>query len=451
MEQEELELKILKHFVQNEKAREKLVRKQTGLKLEYFSKGATRKIVEWILLYTKKYESVPENYDTIREFSKNEILKLEEPLKGWCINIIKQIFIPPLPEENFEFCIDTLQNNWKSRYGAGVINTALTDLSNKDFDNFCLKINKMSRKIKIAGLNLPSLNTIGDYERILSEHKYRAQHKELFKKIPTGLKWFDRTLNGGLSLGEYYLLMGYTGRGKSFIGTQCAYFAAFKGFNVAIANLEMTNKKAMNRLYSRITAISYERFYDPWKMTENNYEDWHRAMSDWKSDCGQIEILPFEKPPTVDDISAKLSELNKQTDLLIIDQITNMSGKLEWQELESIAKEIEFLAKSWDNERGLAVITFGQVKANTIYNKYLNVGDFAYGKGVCEHATAVAYLSQTKEDIEENLIRLGICKNRDGENVTTQQILYPNRDISRIHCTEREARENEDENEDTPF
>jgi len=452
MEQEQLELIILKHLVQTPEAKEKLTRKQTGLMLEYFEKPASQKLVAWLLLYLKKYNNVPTRADLVLEFARDEINRMEEPLLTWCEELTKQIYMPPPPEEDFQFCIDLLKNNWRKRYGVNSLSNAVSELSQGKFDEFCEQITNVSRKIKLVGQSLPNLNPILDYPQILAEHKYLAANKDLFRKIPTGIKWLDEQLNGGLALGEYYILMAWTGRGKSFFGTQVAFYAALYGFNVVVANLEMSNKKATKRLLSRITGIPIERFIDPWKMTEDNYVTWEDRMVEWKAMNGSIEFITFEKSPTVDDVAAKLHNLSEPPDLLIIDQITNMSGRLEWQDLEMVAKDLELLAKSWAKERGLAILTFGQAKSSSIYRPRLTVQDSAYGKGVCEHATGVFYLSQTVEEEEQRIIKLGISKNRDGQMILDQAELYPNRDIARIHCTERFERETRTEHEDgSPF
>jgi hypothetical protein len=160
-------------------------------------------------------------------------------------------------------------------------------------------------------------------------------------------------------------------------------------------------------------------------------------MGEWKTRPGSLQFISFPQVPSVEDIIIKLENLPTETDLLIIDQITNMSARLEWQELEVIAKKLEFLAKSWRRERGLAILTFGQVKAETKWYKHLNEQHFAYGKPVCEHATGVFYLAQDEEDYSKRIIRLGICKNRDGEPETNQFEMYPDLAKARIHCAER--------------
>lgn len=443
MEQEQLELAALKHLVQTEEVKEKLKRKRTGLRLAYFEKSGTQQTVSWVVNYANRYKQAPPSADALLAFIGQEINNMEEPLKSWCEQTARQVFEPPAPAEDFAFYVDQLSINWRKRMGINGLDGALLELNKGNFDEFTGQLNETSRKIQLASEVLPNVYPIDDYPHILADLKYRAEHRDEFQKIPTGIRWLDERLGGGWSLGEYYLLFSYTGRGKSFFGTQCAFYAVWAGFNVAIANLEMTNSKARNRMLSRITGIPTIRFMEPWELTTQNYEIWEQKMAEWKEAKGNMVFLSFEKIPTVDDIVAKLHNLPFQPDLLILDQITEMSTRLEWQELEVVAKQLEFTAKSWDKERGLSILTFGQSTRDTKWYAALTEQHFAYGKPVCEHATGVMYLSQTETDFERNIIRLGMCKHRDGEPVPEQFFMYPDRARARIHCAERYEREGE--------
>lgn len=442
MEQEQLELKALQHLIQNPVAREKLKRRKTGLRLVMFENSASSKVAEWITRYEAHYRDIPNNKSVLLAFASPHLQSIEEPLNSWCVQLIEQIYQPTDLQETFEFCVDQLAFNWKKRTALRDLETAIRDLHQNQFDEFTGKLSGIIRQIKSTD-NVSHINPIKDYQKLVADHQYRTAHPELEMRIPTGIPWLDEVLGGGFSMGEYYILMAYTGRGKSFFGAQVAYYAAMSKFNVVMANLEMSNKKATYRMLSRITGIPYIRFMKPSQMTEENYRTWEQKMKEWEEskERGRLEFISFDKVPTVEDIEAKLEDLGIDVHLLIIDQITNMSSKLEWQELEVIAKKLEWLAKNWKNERGIAILTFGQVKAETRDYRTLTEQHFAYGKPVCEHATGVLYLSQTLEDQTRNVINLGITKNRDAAPTTQQATLYPEFEYSRIHSTERMRRE----------
>lgn len=444
MEQEQLEITILKHLVQNEEAKTRLIRKQTGLSLNYFQKIGSCHVAEWIVSYANKYKDLPANVTILIAFASEKINRLEEPTLNWCRQLAESIFEPPQPPETFQFCVDLLVNNWVKKTSIDKMRTAAETLEKDNLDKFTDEIKEMTRSVISVRETLPNTDPIKDYDRLLAEHQYLASHKELFVQIPSGLEWLDKKFGGGWVLGEYYLLFAYTGRGKSFFGTQCAFNAAWEGFNVAVANLEMTDKKATNRMLSRITGIPIERFIKPWLMTEENYETWDEKINFWKDRKGSLTFLTFERAPTVEQIEAKLHDLPIMPDFLIVDQITNMSTRLEWQELEVIAKGFEILAKGWNKGKGLAVLTFGQAKTETKWLNVLSEKHFAYGKPVVDHATSVLYLAQEKDEYKLNLIRLGMCKNRDGERVLSQWMLYPDQGRGRIDCEERVSRECKD-------
>jgi len=438
MEQEQLELKTLQYLVQDKNAQDKLKKRITGLRLSLFDKNeASKKVADWIARYSVLYNDIPQSPGTLLSFSAPFLKLIEEPLRSWCEQLIEQVYQPLNRTETFEFCVDQLTINWTHRTSLETLYLAVADLKKNDFDSFTNQLGEIIKRVKSID-TISHVMPIENYGKILADTQYRAQHPELNRKIETGIGWLDEAFGGGLSIGEYYLVMAYTGRGKSFLGTQLAFHAAWAKHNVVVANLEMSNKKATHRLLSRLTAIPYIRFAQPWHMTAENYETWKTKAREWEEEKrGRLDFISFNKIPTVEDIIAKMEELDVDIDLLIIDQITNMSSKLEWQELEVIAKKLEWLAKTWKKEKGLAIVTFGQVKSETKNYAALTEQHFAYGKAVCEHATGVIYMTQTEQDEARNVIRMGICKNRDGESSRGNGLLYPNFSISRIHCQQR--------------
>jgi archaellum biogenesis ATPase FlaH len=260
--------------------------------------------------------------------------------------------------------------------------------------------------------------------------------------ITTGIPWLDERLGGGWYRGENYLLFGYSGRGKSLFGTQIGYAAALAGFKVVKFSLEMRAEKDIARFYARRSEIPTNVLLrKPWLLSQEQLTDFMKDTEEWKDAKRIYEVRSYPKKPTMAAIEAELLMLPFDPDLVIIDQLTDIAATLDWKDIALAAESMQLLAKSWKQEKGLALVAFGQAAGKTKFDKYLTQDDFKYGRAPTEWCTAVLYLSQTEEDFEDKTLNLGFAKDRDGEAGDEQMVLYPRGDIGRIHCWAREAKE----------
>jgi replicative DNA helicase len=92
------------------------------------------------------------------------------------------------------------------------------------------------------------------------ERKYNKEHPGHIVRIPTGFKQLDRILSGGIETGELGLVVATTGKGKSIMLINLAFWAAATGHPTVYFTLEMPIKQICQRLDSRWTKYEYTKF-----------------------------------------------------------------------------------------------------------------------------------------------------------------------------------------------
>lgn len=418
--------------------------RSSGLKLIYFLYPHTKLVAEATLSYLREYADIPPNRDSLVKQIRRVKPQLTSQDFPTLDKLLDNIY-GDIDPGHFDFLRDQLVMNWMRKTSMNQLDLSVTDLQAGDMQAFVGKILAIPRMISAEVDNIIRLDPIHkDADRLLRELEVRRQlspEDQEKTAIKTPIKWLNDKLDGGMVKGEHYLLFAYPARGKSMSAADFAHYAALCGWKVVIFELEMSALKMTHRVYSRRDAIPHLVFRKPWLMTDNQLEFHKRSGKLWKEAGYILEVRSFKTRPTVEGIEAEMLSLGFNPDIVIIDQLPDIAATFEWQNMAMIARDIENLAKSWRREEGVVMLTFGQAKTQTEWNEYLSMQDFAFGRGPCDYASVVIYLAQSKQDEEKDILRLGFAKQRDGSFTRDQEILYPRRDICRIHCAERAANE----------
>lgn len=85
----------------------------------------------------------------------------------------------------------------------------------------------------------------------------RVLKKPLFQMLPTGLRRLDAAMGGGLGYGEYGLIIGFSGGGKTALSSFMAGNTARLGLKTAYLSFEEEVEDMANRFYSRFFRIDY--------------------------------------------------------------------------------------------------------------------------------------------------------------------------------------------------
>lgn len=250
--------------------------------------------------------------------------------------------------------------------------------------------------------------------------------------ISTGWKWLDNKLGGGfLENGRaIYVFAGETNIGKSIFLGNVAVNLASQGKTVLLISLEMSELVYAKRLSTQITQIPINEL-----STQTDYLK--ECVNEYKNNHENARILVKEFPPstiTCSNLKAyikKLKNTGVKIDAIVLDYVnllTTRDGVNSYERVKHVTEKLRALSYVF----ACPVVTATQLN-RTGYNE-INPGLDTVGESYGLAATADCMFSiwQEEEDAELGIIKLGLMKNRFGQNFghVTMSIDYPTLTLS---------------------
>jgi len=358
---------------------------------EYFDNSAHKWIVNETLKYFTKYHTTP-----TLEVLKTELKKID--------NEVLQVSVKEQLREAYQSAEDDLE----------YIET--------EFSSFC-----KNQQLKKALLNSVDLLKAGDYDSIRGmidnalkagqdkalgheynkdvESRYRDNHRAV---IPTPWDKLNELLQGGLGGGDFGLIFGNPGGGKSWALVALGGMAVKLGYNVVHYTLELGEDYVGRRYDAFFTNISVSN------------------IGEYKS---QIEQATLELPgnliireysPGEASISTLESHIQKcvsagfKPDLVIIDYVDLLSSKRRTIDKKQEIDDIYISTKGLAKKLNLPVWSVSQVNRSGAKDNIIE-GDKAAGSYDKMMVTDFALsLSRKKEDKVNGTGRFHVMKNRYG-------------------------------------
>lgn len=359
---------------------------------DYFPNSAQKWVVEEILKYYQKYHCPP----------TMDVLKVE----------MKRL-------DN-----EVLQLSIKEQLREAYRSSDESDLAyvKEEFTNFC-----KNQQLKKALLNSVDLLKAGDYDsiRLLIDsalrsgqdknigHEYNKDIESRYRKedripIPTPWDTINELLQGGLGEGDFGLIFGNPGGGKSWCLVALGAYAIQAGFNVIHYTLELGEGYVGKRYDAFFTQIPVNKI------------DKHKSEVEEVTSQLPGELIIREYPMrkasihTIESHIKKCIDLGFKPDLIIIDYVDLLSSKRKNKEKKDEIDDIYTSTKGLARELKLPIWSVSQVnragakdsiiegdKAAGSYDKMM-IADFAIS------------LSRQKKDKVNGTGRFHIMKSRYG-------------------------------------
>ncbi len=373
---------------------------QDVLSEEYFDNNAHKWIIGHILDYYEKYHTTP-----TMEVLKVEMKKVE--------NEVLQLSIKEQLREAYQASNEDLE------------------YVEKEFSSFC-----KNQQLKKALLNSVDLLNSGDFESIRGlidnalkagaekniGHEYikdtEARYREEARTV-VATPWgkFNELMQGGLGNGDFGLIFGNPGGGKSWTLVALGGYAVKMGYNVLHYTLELGEDYVGRR---------YDAFFTG-KPVDTLFKNRERVEEIVKELPGQLIIKEYAPgQATVNTIRAhiqKCQDLDFNPDLIIIDYVDLLSSKKRVQDRKGEIDDIYVSTKGLAKELQLPIWSVSQVNRAGAKDDVIE-GDKAAGSYDKIMITDIAIsLSRKKEDKVNGTGRFHIMKNRYGMDGMTFSVV----------------------------
>ena len=367
---------------------------------EYFDNQAHKWIIGEILNYYEEYHTTP-----TMEVLKVEMKKVE--------NEVLQLSIKEQLREAYQASSSDLE------------------YIENEFSSFC-----KNQQLKKALLNSVDLLNSGDFEAIRGlidnalkagaekniGHEYikdtEARYREEARTtVPTPWDKFNNLMQGGLGNGDFGLIFGNPGGGKSWTLVALGGFAVKLGYNVLHYTLELGEDYVGRR---------YDAFFTG-KPVDTLFKSKDKIEEVVKELPGQLIIKEYAPgQATVNTLRAhiqKCNDLEFKPDLIIIDYVDLLSSKKRVQDRKGEIDDIYVSTKGLAKELQLPIWSVSQVNRAGAKDDVIE-GDKAAGSYDKIMITDVAIsLSRKKEDKVNGTGRFHFMKNRYGMDGMTFSVV----------------------------
>ena len=272
------------------------------------------------------------------------------------------------------------------------------------------EIMTMMQDAVAAGVSLDDrgYDYFGEIESRAEDRIHRQNHK----KIPTGIPALDDLTYGGIKTGQMGLIVGGTGRGKSIFLQWLARTALMLNKKVAYITFELSHMDISDRFDSMFSRVKPQEL--------NDYQqEVIEKLTKYKSTYGKsliIQHYPADTATihTIKDFFRKTSQSGVVPDLIILDYLDLMcphrTYHSEHAEIDAITKAVVGFAAEMD----VAVWTATQLNRAGMVAETPDEAGIAGYVGKLYNADMVLMMAQTKDEREDELMRVVIAKNRNG-------------------------------------
>jgi len=386
---------------------------------EYWDNQAHKWIIKEILKYYEKYHTTPS-----MDILKVELKKVEnEVLKVAVKEQLREAY--QASEDDLAYVQEEFSTFCKNQQLKKALLSSVDLLKAGDYDSIKFMIESAMK----AGQDK---NVGHEYNKDI-ESRYREDHRIV---IPTPWETINDLLQGGLGNGDFGLIFGNPGGGKSWSLVALGGYAVRLGFNVVHYTLELGEDYVGRRYDAFFTKTPVN------KITEN------RSKVDEVIPQLPGELVIKEFPTgkatisTIESHINKLIDLGIKPDLVIIDYVDLLSTRKRTIDRKGELDDIYISTKGLARELNVPIWSVSQVNRAGAKDDVIE-GDKAAGSYDKIMITDVAIsLSRKKEDKVKNTGRFHIMKNRYGMDGLT---FYLNADTSTGHFEITDAPDNDEE------
>jgi len=355
--------------------KEFLLNIQDVLSEEYFDNQAHKWVIKQILDYFQKYHTCP-SMDVLKvELKKidNEVLQVS--IKEQLREAYKA------SDEDLKYVEEEFSNFCKNQQLKKALLTSVDFLNAGDYDSIRTMIDNALK----AGQDK---NMGHEYNKDV-ESRYREDHRTI---VPTPWESINELLQGGLGNGDFGLIFGNPGGGKSWSLVALGGFAVKLGYNVLHYTLELGSDYVGRRYDAFFTGVSVQNITKHKNQVEEAVTQLNGQLIIKEYPTGKASIS------TIESHIKKCIDLDFKPDLILIDYVDLLRSKRKNRERKEEIDDIYISTKGLARELNLPVWSVSQVNRAGAKDDIIE-GDKAAGSYDKMMVTDVAIsLSRKRQD-----------------------------------------------------
>jgi replicative DNA helicase len=253
-----------------------------------------------------------------------------------------------------------------------------------------------------------------DYFNEIDRHIEDLETKD--NTLSTGWEWLDKKLDGGvLEQGRsIYVFAGETNIGKSIFLGNIAQNIANQGKTVLLISLEMSELVYAKRVTTNLTQI-------PIRQLHKRTDDIKDAVDQYRRSNSKSRVIVKEFPPStitcrhLKGYIKKLTDKGIKLDAIVVDYVNLLKsdvGTNSYERIKYATEELRALSYVFE----CPIITATQLNRSGYSEVNPGLDTVGESYGLAATADAIFSIWREEEDIEMGIIKLGVMKNRFGEN-----------------------------------
>jgi len=253
-------------------------------------------------------------------------------------------------------------------------------------------------------------------------------------KIKTGL-YYEQHISG-FRAGDYIILAGATGVGKSAFANTIIAEVAKNGKRVMYVNREMSERQMIGRLKSNLYSVSHELIEKPETMSQYQLSELMRVSDEFRKLPIELYSSSLRTPAQIEAEFLRLRGIGRPVDFIVLDYLTLFSTGEKHKSLYEEVSALSWQFKTMATDLSVPVLCLAQLsrKPSERTNKRPLLSDLRESGTIEQDATAVMLIYRD-EMYNENSPDIGIAeihvaKNRNGKTGTDKY--YVNFDHMKI-------------------
>ena len=358
---------------------------------EYFEKGAHKWVIKEIVKYYDKYHTTPS-----LEVLKVELQKIDnDVLKISIKEELKQAYVSS--DDDLKYVQEEFTNFCRNQQLKKALMSSVDLLKAGDFDGI--------RVLVDGALKAGQDKNVGhEYNKDIEE-RYRENSRTV---IPTPWERINDLLQGGLGNGDFGLIFGNPGGGKSWSLVALGGYAVRLGYNVLHYTLELGEDYVGKRYDAFFTQIPVNKTDQLKPKAEEIVPKLPGQLIIKEYPTGRATVS------TIESHIAKVANMGVKPDLVLIDYVDLLSSRKRTRERKEEIDDIYGSTKGLARELNIPIWSVSQVNRAGAKDEIIE-GDKAAGSYDKLMITDFSMsLSRKKEDKVKGTGRFHIMKNRYG-------------------------------------